>query len=93
MEEQSIYVFYDIEDDRVRTKVADTCKDYGLGRIQFSGFSGSLNKNKREELFLKLRVLLGNKTGKVLMLPICERDVKARKEIINGPPDDTIKCQ
>lgn len=38
MEEYTVYLFYDIENDGIRNKIAETCKDYGLERIQFSGF-------------------------------------------------------
>lgn len=89
IEEHTIYIFYDVEDNGIRNKVAETCKDYGLERIQFSGFSGILNKNKREELFLKLSFLINDKTGKLLMLPVCERDMKAKRELIQGSPDDS----
>ena len=34
--ETVVYVFYDIEEDRIRNQVANTCKNYGLERIQFS---------------------------------------------------------
>lgn len=37
MEELTLFVFYDIEIDKIRNKIADVCKDYGLIRIQFSG--------------------------------------------------------
>lgn len=89
MEEQAVYIFYDIEDDGIRNKIAETCKDYGLQRIQFSGFSGMLGRNKREELFLKLSFLTGDKTGKILMLPVCEKDIKAKKELIREKIDDS----
>ncbi|MFZ3122265.1 MAG: CRISPR-associated endonuclease Cas2 [Thermodesulfovibrionales bacterium] len=88
MEEHTVYIFYDIENDGIRNKIAEKCKDYGLERIQFSGFSGILNRNKREELFLKLSSLIGNKSGKVLMLPICERDMRLRKELMQDGADD-----
>jgi CRISPR-associated protein Cas2 len=89
MEEQTVYVFYDIEDDGIRNKVAETCKDYGLERIQFSGFSGFLNRNKREELFLKLSVVIEGKSAKILILPICDRDIKAKRELIQEIADDS----
>lgn len=89
MEEQTVYVFYDIEDDGIRSKIAETCKDYGLQRIQFSGFSSMLGKNKREELFLKLSFLIGDKAGKLLMLPVCEKDIKAKRELIQENSDDS----
>lgn len=39
------YVFYDIPDDRIRLKVADALKDYGLLRLQKSVFVGQLSRN------------------------------------------------
>ncbi len=56
MEELRTLVIYDIEDDKIRLKISETCLDYGLVRIQFSAFLGTLNRNKREELFLRLYV-------------------------------------
>lgn len=89
MEEYTVYLFYDIENDGIRNKIAETCKDYGLERIQFSGFSGILAKNKREELFLKLSFLINDKAGKLLMLPVCERDIKAKRELIQEGERDS----
>ncbi|MBI3592741.1 MAG: CRISPR-associated endonuclease Cas2 [Nitrospirae bacterium] len=91
MEEHTVYIFYDIEDDGIRNKIAEKCKDYGLERIQFSGFSGILNRNKREELFLRLISLIGDKSGKILMLPLCERDTKVRREFIQEGQDDSTE--
>lgn len=76
MEELATYVLYDIPDDAVRTKIADVCKDYGLERIQFSAFCGSLTRNKREELFLRLGEVLGEQPGKILLQPVCEKDIR-----------------
>jgi len=86
--ETALYVFYDIESDKIRTKVANICKDYGLERIQFSGFLGTLSKNKREELHLKLKKTLGKKPGRVLMQPVCEKDFKNLKEVINEAEEE-----
>ncbi len=93
MEEHTVYIFYDIEDDNIRNKIAESCKDYGLRRIQFSGFSGILGKNKREELFLKLSFLIGSKAGKLIMLPVCEKDIKTRKELIQENINDSAQSK
>jgi CRISPR-associated protein Cas2 len=77
------YVFYDIEKDKIRNRVGSICKDYGLERIQFSGFIGYLSRNRREELATKLRDTLATTTGKVLIQPVCEKDFREYRELIN----------
>jgi len=74
--EVSLVLIYDIEDDRLRTRVADICFDYGLERIQFSAFFGKLNRNRRQELALRLQRELGNKSGRIRIIPLCEQDLK-----------------
>jgi len=74
-------VVYDIEEDRIRNKVAELCKDYGLVRIQYSGFVGRLNHHKRSELCRRLRRLLGRSPGNIQIWPICDKDVELRQEI------------
>lgn len=83
MDELTTLVLYDIEDDRVRNRVAEVCKDYGLSRIQFSAFSGTLNKLKRRELELRLRSELGGKPGRMLIQPLCEKDARGAVSIEN----------
>jgi len=83
MEEYGTVVIYDIPDDRTRTRISEACLDYGLERIQFSAFRGKLTRNKREELFLRLKALLDEKPGKILVQPICEKDLKSAKVVEN----------
>lgn len=88
MEELIHFVFYDIEIDRIRSKVADICMDFGLERIQFSGFSGKLGRNKREELFLKLTNVINAGSGKILILPLCEKDFRNVLEYTREEEDE-----
>ncbi|MEW5763221.1 MAG: CRISPR-associated endonuclease Cas2 [Bacillota bacterium] len=74
-------VVYDIPDDRTRTKVFETCKDYGLAHIQYSAFFGELNHNRRQELHQRLRRVLGSKEGKILICPVCDKDLALAMEI------------
>lgn len=74
--EVSVILIYDIEDDKLRTRAADICLDYGLKRIQFSAFFGKLNRNRRQELGLHLQRELGAKSGRIRLIPICEQDLK-----------------
>jgi CRISPR-associated protein Cas2 len=67
-------VVYDIPDDRVRARVADVCLDYGLERIQFSAFQGSLEPAHQEELLLKAKKKVGNKEANIQVFSICEKD-------------------
>lgn len=77
------YVFYDIQDDKIRNRVGQACKDFGLERIQFSGFIGYLSRNKREELAIRLRDILEEGNGKVLIQPVCEKDFRQYREFIH----------
>lgn len=75
---------YDIPDDRLRARVADTCLDYGLVRIQYSAFFGELSANHQEELILKLRRRVGRAPSNIQLFPIAEREIKQRR-IIHVP--------
>jgi CRISPR-associated protein Cas2 len=78
------FVVYDISNDRIRLKVADVCKDYGLDHIQYSVFSGPLDATRRSEMFARLGDTLGDNDGKILMLQVCQKDLAARREIVRG---------
>ncbi|MBI3798830.1 MAG: CRISPR-associated endonuclease Cas2 [Deltaproteobacteria bacterium] len=83
MDEQHVVVLYDIQLDRLRTKISEACLDYGLERVQYSAFCGKLTRNKREELFLRLTSILEDKPGKILMQPVCEKDLKSARSVEN----------
>jgi CRISPR-associated protein Cas2 len=77
----NLLLVYDIPNDSKRTKIADTCLDYGLDRIQFSAFLGWLLPTQQEELFLKVKKILGKKSGNIQIFPVCADDWKKRKVI------------
>lgn len=83
-----LLLLYDISNDRIRTKVADTCEDYGLDRIQFSAFYGRLSRTHQEELMLKCRHLLKKEAGKIQMVVISNDDWKKRLEVCNEGSSD-----
>ena len=74
--EVSLLLIYDIEDDRIRTRVSEACLDYGLERIQYSAFFGKLNRNRRQELALRLREECGCENARIRIIPVCEADLK-----------------
>lgn len=80
-----ILLIYDITEDKVRSKVACYCQDYGLDRIQFSAFYGRLNRNLQEELMLKLGATLGDTVGHIQMIPVGADDWERRMEVGNEP--------
>jgi CRISPR-associated protein Cas2 len=73
--EVSVLLIYDIEHDRIRTRVSEVCLDYGLQRIQFSAFFGKLNRNRRQELALRLQSEIGTESARIRMIPVCEEDL------------------
>ncbi len=76
-------VIYDIPDDKIRNKIGVACKDYGLARIQYSAFIGEINHNRRDELYQRLRRTLGGNEGNIQLYPLCDKDIRLKREIIN----------
>lgn len=74
--EVSLVLVYDIEDDRIRNRVSDICLDYGLERIQYSAFFGKLNRNRRQELALRIQEEIGPERARIRVFQICEDDLK-----------------
>jgi len=82
-------VIYDIPEDRIRNRLASICKDYGLDHIQFSGFAGPLSRNRREELFLRMKKATAGKEANIQVFAICEKDLAcARRHIFLPGLDD-----
>ena len=75
-------IIYDIPSDKLRSKAADICRDYGLDRIQFSAFLGEINHNRREELLQKIKREIGKKQANVQLFPICDKDVRLRQVVV-----------
>jgi len=76
-----LILIYDISDDRIRTKIASICEDYGLDRIQFSAFYGRLSRTLQEELMLRVTDLLGDEPGRVQLIPISATEWSKRLEV------------
>ncbi len=76
MKESNIFVVYDVEDDRIRTRIFEACKDYGLEPVQYSVFWGSLSSNRWEELSLRIEKELSDRAGYVIVIPVCDADFR-----------------
>lgn len=74
-------VIYDITDDNLRRLVAETLKDYGLQRIQYSAFIGTLRRDKLNSLFVDLKNLIKDLVENVQVFPVCDKCFRGRREI------------
>ena len=74
-------VIYDISDDNLRSLVAETLKDYGLQRIQYSGFMGDLRRDELNSLLVDLKNLIKELVENVQLFPMCDSCLKGKKEV------------
>jgi CRISPR-associated protein Cas2 len=77
-------IVYDITNNRIRKRVADACLDYGMQRIQKSAFLGDMNRNRQDELMVRLSKELGDKKGNIQLFPLCQTDLSQRKQLDNS---------
>ncbi len=71
-----IWVLYDIQKDRSRTKAAKCCKQAGLYRVQFSCFLGTLTPNQKDTLRLQLEELIDEAVDKVYIFPMSRDELR-----------------
>lgn len=74
--EVSVVVLYDVENDRIRTRVSEVCLDFGLARIQYSAFLGKINRNRRQELSLRLLEEVGGENARLRIIPVTEEALR-----------------
>ncbi len=71
-----VWVLYDIENDRARTKAAKRCKLAGLYRVQFSCFLGTLTPAQKDTLQLQLAELIAEERDKVYVFPMNKSELQ-----------------
>jgi len=74
-------VIYDITDDNLRALVAETLKDYGLQRIQYSAFCGHLRRDKLNSLIVDLKNLIKDLVENVQLFPVCDTCFRGKREV------------
>jgi CRISPR-associated protein Cas2 len=74
-------VIYDVSDDNLRNQVAETLKDYGLQRIQYSGFMGDLRRDKLNSLLVDMKNLIKDLEENVQFFPMCDSCLKGKKMV------------
>jgi CRISPR-associated protein Cas2 len=71
-----VWVLYDIQDNRVRSKVAKICKRYGLYRVQKSVFLGTIEDTQREAMGLEIQELIDKHKDSVYIFPMNKSELK-----------------
>lgn len=71
-----IWILYDIQNDKARTKAAKLCKQAGLYRVQYSVFLGTMTGNLKDTLALQLEDLIDPDIDKVYIFPMNKAELK-----------------
>ena len=66
-----VWVIYDISENKIRSRVAKLCKNYGLFRVQKSAFLSDLNRNQSDSLALECEAVI-EESDSVYVFPMCE---------------------
>ena len=56
-----VIVSYDCKSNKLRKKIIDACFDFGLDRVQYSVFSGTLKPPHYKELANRLKLMINYK--------------------------------
>ena len=72
-----VWVLYDIENDKARTRVARHCKQAGLYRVQLSCFLGSLDAHELDTLQLQIEPLIATDRDKVYIFPMSRSELRS----------------
>ncbi len=70
------WVLYDIENDKIRNKVAKYCKQAGLYRVQYSVFLGMLSANEKDTLELQIEEIIDEKKDSVYIFPMSKNELR-----------------
>ena len=76
-----VWIIYDISDDKARKEISDTCKEFGLIRVQYSVFFGNLPKTCVDEIAVYSEKMIDKETDGVFILPVSEDDFRKKKII------------
>jgi len=70
-----VLIIYDIKNDRLRTKISNTLKDWGLERIQYSVFIGDLTSDQRRMLEVYLNEIIETRSegDSVVTISVCKQ--------------------
>lgn len=66
------WIIYDIGQNKIRSRIAAKCKNYGLSRVQKSSFLGDITKNKMDMLAIEIRDMIKDSGDCVYIFPSCK---------------------
>ncbi|MCS7017795.1 MAG: CRISPR-associated endonuclease Cas2 [Cytophagales bacterium] len=77
------FVMYDIEDNRIRKKIADYLVEKGLQRIQKSVFLGQLSQKVYQEIYQTMHALQAayENEDTIIIVPVAEQDLRSMRLI------------
>ena len=84
------WIIYDISSNKRRSKVAKTCLDRGLYRVQKSVFLGELNNNQIDEVAIMSEELIDKETDSVYIFPLCQEDFRKVRVLGQGFDEELV---
>ncbi len=72
-----VWVLYDIENDRARSRIAKACLHAGLYRVQYSCFLGTLNANEKDSLELEINDEINPEKDRVYIFTMSKDELKS----------------
>lgn len=85
------WIIYDITENRIRLKISELCKNYGMHRVQKSAFLGDLTKNKAEMLAIEAKEIIPpDSEDAMFIMPACTQCYKS-KMIIGKLDENYLK--
>lgn len=80
-----LIVAYDIENNKLRTEIAELLQYYGLVRIQYSVFAGEISASHSSKLPSELFAMNTGEDDNITIITLCER-CKGSVESIKSLP-------
>ncbi len=68
---------YDIKDNKARSRVAKSCKQAGLYRVQYSVFLGTLTASEKDSLELEIQDLIDEEEDSVYIFPMSRNELQS----------------
>ena len=72
-----VWTLYDIKDNKARSRVAKSCKQAGLYRVQYSVFLGTLTASEKDSLELKIQDQIDEEVDSVYIFPMSKSELQS----------------